>query len=124
MKTGLVLSRCTDGLAKVVNEDELLSSLKAAHPDVSITLAACLCQTTEPIEQAIREHRLERVVVSACIGSTALQRFGDALERLGLDRQALRVLDARAQAEPILDRHAASGHAARVISDAVLKERP
>jgi heterodisulfide reductase subunit A len=86
-RVGVFVCHCGSNIAGVVDVERVVRAAKDM-PDVAFTsdqMFSCAGNTQHEIEQAIREHQLNRVVIAACSPKTHESIFRGVLERAGLN---------------------------------------
>jgi heterodisulfide reductase subunit A len=96
-RIGVFACYCHPTIDEVVSVDDVLA-LMGQQPGVVHTQAldyGCLPGGPEAIRQAIREHRLNRVVIGACTPRTHLALFHHVIQQEGLNPQLLEFVSLR-----------------------------
>jgi heterodisulfide reductase subunit A len=96
-RIGVFACYCHPAIDEVVDVDDVLA-LSSQQPGVVHTQAlqyGCLPGGPEAIRQAIRDHRLNRVVIGACTPRTHLALFHHIIQQEGLNPQLLEFVSLR-----------------------------
>ena len=123
-RTGVFLCACGGNISDVVDAQRVASEA-ASLPGVVYASTQTFC-CSEPgqktIEQAIRDHRLNRVVVAACSPSLHEATFRKALARAGLNPYLYEHCNVREQVSWVIeDRELATRKAGRLVRAAVAR---
>ncbi len=97
VRIGVFACKCHPTIDQVVDVDKVIAST-AMLPGVVHAQAleyGCLPGGPEAIQEAIREHRLNRVVIGACTPRTHLALFHHTIQRVGLNPQLLEFVSLR-----------------------------
>ena len=97
MRVGVFACTCHPTIDRVVDVDAVVASI-ATLPGVvhAQTLDyGCLPGGPEAIQEAIRQHRLNRVVIGACTPRTHLAMFHHTIRQVGLNPQLLEFVSLR-----------------------------
>ena len=111
-RVGVLVCHCGVNIAGVLEVEEL-AQRAATLPDVAIAatdLFACSSTGQEMLVEAIRRHRLNRLVVAACTPRTHEPVFRDTLLRIGFNPYLLEMVNIRDQCSWV---HGADSEAAQ-----------
>ncbi|MEE8120172.1 MAG: hydrogenase iron-sulfur subunit, partial [Anaerolineales bacterium] len=126
-QVGVFVCHCGSNIAGVVNIERVIEASKDM-PDVVFTSAqmfSCAGNTQKEIEDAIREHGINRVVIAACSPKTHESIFRGVLIRAGLNPFLLEMSNIRNMDSWVhkFDKEAATVKAIDMVSMAVEKAR-
>lgn len=96
-RVGVFVCHCGSNIAGVVNIQEVLNFAKDL-PDVAFTsdqMFSCAGNTQHEIEEAIKEHQLNRIVIAACSPKTHQAIFRGVMQRAGLNPYLLEMSNIR-----------------------------
>jgi heterodisulfide reductase subunit A len=124
MRIGVFVCHCGVNIAGVVNVKRVVEEAKSIPGVVHAEDYTYMC--SEPgqdlIVKAIREHKLDGVVVAACTPSLHYETFAKAVERAGLNRYMLEMVSIRELDSWVhIDKNLATEKAIRLIAAAVAK---
>ena len=98
-KIGVFICDCGLEIGGVIDVNALLDHVKT-NPDVAIAEAVghgCSAESMDRIEAAIKENGLNRVVIGGCSPRTHETKFQDLLQRAGLNRYLVEIVNLRDQ---------------------------
>jgi len=126
-RVGVFVCHCGSNIAGVVDVERTAKAAKDM-PDVVYTseqMFSCAGNTQKEIEDAIREHRINRVVIAACSPKTHESIFRGVLVRAGLNPFLLEMSNIRNMDSWVhkFDKEAATVKAIDMVSMAVEKAR-
>ena len=126
-RVGVFVCHCGSNIAGVVDVDRVIEVAKNM-PDVIYTsgqMFSCAGNTQKEIEDAIREHEINRVVIAACSPKTHESIFRGVLIRAGLNPFLLEMSNIRNMDSWVhkFDKEAATVKAVDMVSMAVEKAR-
>jgi heterodisulfide reductase subunit A len=124
VRIGVFVCHCGVNIAGVVNVKRVIEEAKSIPGVVHAEDYTYMC--SEPgqdlIVKAIREHKLDGVVVAACTPSLHYETFAKAVERAGLNRYMLEMVSIRELDSWVhIDKNLATEKATRLIAAAVAK---
>jgi heterodisulfide reductase subunit A len=124
VRIGVFVCHCGVNIAGVVNVKRVVEEAKSIPGVVHAEDYTYMC--SEPgqdlIVKAIREHKLDGVVVAACTPSLHYETFAKAVERAGLNRYMLEMVSIRELDSWVhIDKNLATEKATRLIAAAVAK---
>jgi heterodisulfide reductase subunit A len=124
VRIGVFVCHCGVNIAGVVNVKRVVEEAKSIPGVVHAEDYTYMC--SEPgqdlIVKAIREHKLDGVVVAACTPSLHYETFAKAVERAGLNRYMLEMVSIRELDSWVhIDKNLATEKAIRLIAAAVAK---
>ncbi len=124
MRIGVFVCHCGVNIAGVVNVKRVIEEAKSIPGVVHAEDYTYMCSEPgqELIVKAIREHKLDGVVVAACTPSLHYETFAKAVERAGLNRYMLEMVSIRELDSWVhIDKNLATEKATRLIAAAVAK---
>jgi heterodisulfide reductase subunit A len=124
VRIGVFVCHCGVNIAGVVNVKRVIEEAKSIPGVVHAEDYTYMC--SEPgqdlIVKAIREHKLDGVVVAACTPSLHYETFAKAVERAGLNRYMLEMVSIRELDSWVhIDKNLATEKATRLIAAAAAK---
>jgi heterodisulfide reductase subunit A len=124
VRIGVFVCHCGVNIAGVVNVKRVIEEAKSIPGVVHAEDYTYMCSEPgqELIVKAIREHKLDGVVVAACTPSLHYETFAKAVERAGLNRYMLEMVSIRELDSWVhIDKNLATEKATRLIAAAVAK---
>ena len=96
-RVGVFLCHCGTNLAGVVDVPEVAEFARMIPGVVYVgeNIHTCSSEGLKNIKEAIREHRLERVIVAACTPRTHEPIFREAVEEAGLNKYLFQMVNVR-----------------------------
>lgn len=96
-RIGVFVCHCGNNISDYVDIPEVVKQIRKVPDVVHIedTISACSEDAQIKIKNAIAEHQLNRVVVSACSPTTHAELFKDTLEEVGLNRYLFEMANIR-----------------------------
>jgi heterodisulfide reductase subunit A len=126
-RVGVFVCRCGVDIGGVVDVPALVQYAKSVQGVAYATEDSFVCSTSglEKIEEAIKRHSLERLVVAACTPRTHETIFQSACERSGLNKYLVEMANIREQCSWVHrdDSQAATEKAKDLVRMAVAKAR-
>lgn len=126
-RVGVFVCRCGVDIGGVIDVPALVEYAKKVQGVAYATEDSFACSTSglEKIEEAIKRHNLERLVVAACTPRTHEAIFQSACERSGLNRYLVEMANVREQCSWVHrdDSQAATEKAKDLVRMAVAKAR-
>ncbi|MCG8565208.1 MAG: FAD-dependent oxidoreductase, partial [Desulfobacterales bacterium] len=98
-KIGVFICDCGLEIGGIIDGNALLDYVKS-NPDVAVAEAVghgCSAESMDRIEAAIKENGLNRVVIGGCSPRTHEAKFQDLLQRAGLNRYLVEIVNLRDQ---------------------------
>lgn len=122
-RVGVFVCHCGSNIASVVNVEEVVSQIRN-HPNVVVAesnVYTCADDSQDRIKEAIKKHRLNRVVVASCTPRTHEPIFRDTLRDVGLNPYLLEMANIRDQCSWVHSAHPdeATGKACGLVGMAV-----
>ncbi len=99
-RIGLFICRCGQNISDIIDTKQLLDHFSHAQKEVvfcSTLPFSCAPDGVKAISQAIKDHSLNRIVISACSPRSHEIIFRKALEKAGLDPSMLVIANIREQ---------------------------
>ena len=126
MRIGVFICHCGVNIAGVIDVKRVLEEIRNLPEVVHVEDYVYLCSEPgqEIIVRAIREHKLDGVVVAACTPSLHYETFARTVERADLNRYRFEMVSIRELDSWVhLDKNLATEKAVRIIAGAVAKLR-
>ncbi len=126
MRIGVFICHCGVNIAGVIDVKRVLEEIRNLPGVVHVEDYVYLCSEPgqEIIVRAIREHKLDGVVVAACTPSLHYETFARTVERADLNRYRFEMVSIRELDSWVhLDKNLATEKAVRIIAGAVAKLR-
>lgn len=99
-RVGVFICDCGENIGAVVNAGEL-AEFAGGLPQVVVAELkghGCSLQSTREIQEAIREHKLNRVVIGGCSPRTHEAKFQEVVRAAGLNKYLVEIANIRDQA--------------------------
>ncbi len=125
-RIGVFVCHCGTNIAKTVDVKKVVEEVKKI-PDVAYAvdlLYTCSKLGQSAIEEAIKEHKLDRVVVASCTPRMHEVTFRRCIERAGLNRYMFEMANIREQCSWVIDdKEKATKRAIEIVKAAIGKAR-
>ena len=125
-RIGVFVCHCGTNIAKTVDVKKVVEEIKKIPDVVYATDLQYTCSKLgqSAIEEAIKKHKLDRVVVASCTPRMHEVTFQRCIERAGLNRYLFEMANIREQCSWVIqDKEKATERAIEIVKSAVGKAR-